>query len=138
MNFVSPARFVSLACGLMLALSLMAAPGTADAFCCPAVDEIQLQAVAGAPVRLRGGKSEINECLGMSFLHVVVRGNVADGTVFYPVFRSLTQPIIGNAIVMVNGRGEAVMEGVTLGEVLGKTLSITDDSLTDDLLIGQF
>jgi hypothetical protein len=120
----------------MLAFVLVGAalPESAGAFCCPAVREVELSSVA-LGVRA-SGRAEINECLGMSFLHVVVRGRFADGTELIPVLVG-SEPIMGTWFTTTGGKGEGVMESLTLAQVTGRSIAIMDTNYTE-VLHGQF
>jgi hypothetical protein len=121
---------------ILFVLSVFIIPKLTYAFCCPAVKTIHLTpSIEGRALKLHG-KAEINQCYGLSFLHITLSGNVPDGTQFIPVFRS-KQPVMGDWFTMTNQHGDTVMEAITLPSVIGKTLSITDASYTD-LLTGRF
>ena len=122
---------IALALGMVLTTSGSSVAG----FCCPSVKTISLQPIAGAPVKVRG-MAEIDECLGMSFLRIVVRARVADGTGFIPAFPSLN-PLLGEWFYTTAGRAETVWQNLTLGEVTGRELVIMDDTFTP-VASGQF
>jgi hypothetical protein len=111
----------------------------AQAFCCPAINTVSIAPVS-PPVRPRVlGRVEVNECVGLSFLHIVVRANVPDGTQLMAVIRPTTpfgQPLMSDWITMTANRGELVWQGVTTpgapsGGLAGRTVTIVDSNFTD-------
>lgn len=131
------------ATALVVAISIGGsfAPSIASAFCCPAVVVVKLIPVD--PVATPGlrGYAEVDECLGMSFLRIIVKGNVPDGTVYTPAFRSLN-PQMGEVFAMARRRGETLWQGISeygmpSGGLSGMTLSIMDADF-QDVLTAQF
>ncbi len=119
-----------------LTFALVGAPANASGFVCHAVKVIQLTPTPdGAALHLRG-RAEIDECFGLSFLHVVVRGGAPANTTLYPVFPG-RQPIIGEAFNFANGKAETVSPDIFLNSITGRPFSVTDTNFTE-LLTGQF
>ena len=110
------------------------APTTAEAFCCTAVYAINLSP-ASPPVSPRlTGRVEVNECLGLSFLHIVVNANVPDGTQVIATFPG-RQPLMSDWITIKKGRGEYLWQAVTTagvpkGGLAGRQIVIMDSNFT--------
>lgn len=126
---------------LSFLILFMSVSRTAEAFCCPQVYTVQLLPVDSAARPRLSGYAEINECRGMSFLRIVIRGYAPDGTVFIPTIPG-AEPLIGEWFSMLNHRGETIWQNVTsygvpAGGLAGRTLSIDDENFTP-VLTGTF
>jgi hypothetical protein len=131
----------SLLFSFSLLISLISVSGTAEAFCCPQVYTVQLLPVDPTVRPRLSGYAEINECLGMSFLRIVIRGNTPDGTQLIPTIPG-RQPLIGEWFTMTSHRGETVWQnittyGVLAGGLAGRVIEI-DDFNFNPVLTGTF
>ncbi len=130
--------FVTALLASLLAGSVVLTPTKAEAFYCPAVKTVDLTPVS-PPIRPRVfGRAEISECFDLSFLHIVVRANVADGTQLMAVIRATSpygQPLLSDWITMTTNRGTILWQGATSpgipnGGLTGRTLEIVDSNFT--------
>lgn len=117
---------------MFFVILMFSSPKKAEAFCCPQVYSIQLLPVDTAATIKMIGFAEINECLNMSFLHIVVRSSAPDGKLYIPTIPG-REPLIGEWFAITNHRGETIWQNVTTfgvpaGGLTGKTLTITDEN----------
>ena len=120
--------------GFLIAIPLLTVSETASAFCCPKVYSVILTPVDPLAKPVLSGFVEINECQGMSFLHIVVRGNLPNGTQLIPVIPG-RQPLIGDWFTVNNRRGETIWQGISqfgkpAGGLQGRTINIDDQNFT--------
>ena len=67
---------------MFFVILMFSLPKKAEAFCCPQVYSIQLLPVDAAAAIKMIGFAEIDECLNMSFLHIVVRSSARGASVY--------------------------------------------------------
>ena len=121
----------------LLALALVAAAPTARAdFRCRSIRGIKLVAVDPTARVLSRGHAEIDQCVGLTFLRVTVRGRVPDQTSFVAGVPGI-EPILGDFFPVIRGRGETTIEGVALETVTGREIAVYDESFTQ-VLTGRF
>lgn len=93
----------------------------------------------GAPLKLMGTAS-IDQCLGMSSLHVMATGVVTDGTQYmttvairpYPA-----EPAMSDWFTMTKRHGETVVQGIDLGTLSGFPAVTVSDDQFNVLLTGN-
>jgi hypothetical protein len=121
----------------LLAGVLAAGAPTARAdFRCRSVRSIRLVPVDPTARVLSRGHAEIDQCVGLTFLRVTVRGRVPDQTSFVAGIPGI-EPILGDVFAVVRGRGETTIEGIGLETVTGREIAVYDESFTQ-VLTGRF
>jgi len=125
----------------LIAMPLLTVSETAAAFCCPKVYSVTLTPVDPQARPVLSGYVEINECQGMSFLHIVVMGNLPNGTQLVPVIPG-RQPLLGDWFTVNSRRGETIWQGISqygkpAGGLQGRTINIADQNFTS-LLTATF
>ena len=131
------AASLAIAGALAIGVLGVSPPARAGGFCCrPSLVIRLLPTAEGMAAGLVSGTAEIDECVGLSFLHIVAFGRVANGTQLIPVLPGY-QPVIGDWFTISRGRGETVMSEITSVQVSGAVLDVTDENFTP-LLTGTF